>query len=281
MAALPRRDASLILMGSNVFTSHSTSVKRRTFMATAAAAVPFAAQTLGLHKQERQYFELTEYHTHVGERRSRVADFYRDVALPALDRLGIGPVGVFTVTYGPTRPSLFVLVPHDSLESVTATRTRLLEDDTYRRDGAAFLEAPLSDPAYVRQERQLLVAFKDMPRIEAPVQHESRIFELRVYESHSERAGQKKIDMFNEGGEIAIFRKTGLTPVFFGETLYGPRIPNLTYMLSFENMQARDEAWATFVADPDWIRLRDDPQYADTVSNISDVILRPTPFSQI
>lgn len=250
-------------------------------MATAAAAVPFAAGAPGLRKEERQYFELTEYHTHVGARRSRVADFYRDVALPALSRLGIGPVGVFTVTYGPTRPSLFVLVPHDSLESVLATPARLLEDDAYRRDGASFLEAPLSDPAYVRKERQLLVAFEDMPRIEVPTQEESRIFELRVYESHSERAGQKKIDMFNGGGEIAIFRKTGLMPVFFGETLFGPHIPNLTYMLSFDHMQARDEAWATFIADPDWISLRDDPQYADTVSNISDIILRPTPFSQI
>ncbi len=250
-------------------------------MATAAAAVPFAAGAPGSRQEDRQYFELTEFHTHVGARRSRVADFYRDVALPALSRLGIGPVGVFTVAYGPTRPSLFVLVPHDSLESVLATPARLLEDAAYRRDGAAFLEAPLSDPAYVRKERQLLVAFTDMPRIEVPTQAESRIFELRVYESHSERAGQKKIDMFNGGGEIAIFRKTGLTPVFFGETLFGPRIPNLTYMLSFDHMQARDEAWATFIADPDWISLRDDPQYADTVSNISDIILRPTPFSQI
>ena len=223
------------------------------------------------------------YHTHVGARRGRVSDFYRDVALPAYQRLGIGPVGVFTVMYGPNSPSLYVLIPHHSLESAVAAGSQLLQDSTYAQDGAAFLAARLSDPAYVRQERQLMLAFKDMPKLEAPTDAmgDGRIFEWRIYESHSVKAGQKKIDMFNEGGEITIFKKTGLTPVFFGETLFGHAMPNLTYMLAFGSMATRDAAWQRFIEDPEWHALRDDPQYADTVSNISDIILRPTPFSQI
>ena len=87
-----------------------------------------------------------------------------------------------------------------------------------------------------------MLAFADMPRLEPPTAllDKSRIFELRVYESHSRQAAKKKIDMFNEGGEIAIFRKTGLQPVFFGETLFGPAMPNLTYMLVFDSMASRD-----------------------------------------
>ncbi len=128
-----------------------------------------------------------------------------------------------------------------------------------------------------------MLAFKDMPKLEAPTDAmgDGRIFEWRIYESHSVKAGQKKIDMFNEGGEITIFKKTGLTPVFFGETLFGHAMPNLTYMLAFGSMATRDAAWQRFIEDPEWHALRDDPQYADTVSNISDIILRPTPFSQI
>ena len=87
--------------------------------------------------------------------------------------------------------------------------------------------------------------------------------------------------MFNEGGEIAIFRKTGLQPVFFGETLFGPALPNLTYMLVFENMARRDASWDRFRTDPDWLTLREVPIYQNTVSNITDIILRPTPFSQV
>ena len=126
-----------------------------------------------------------------------------------------------------------------------------------------------------------MVAFEDMPGLEIPVSNEGRIFELRIYESHSDIAGRKKIDMFNEGGEIAIFRKTGLSPVFFGETLFGPSMPNLTYMLGFTSMAERDAAWQRFIDDPEWHALRDQLIYKDTVSNITDFILRPTSFSQI
>lgn len=57
--------------------------------------------------------------------------------------------------------------------------------------------------------------------------------------------------------------------------------PNLTYLLTFENMEARDQHWAKFRADSEWTKLRDNPYYADTVSNITDIILRPTAYSQI
>ena len=244
-----------------------------------AAATPFIAPRTDI--RQRQYFKMITYHTNIGPRKSRVADFYRDVALPAYRRLGIGPIGVFSPLYGPNDPSLYILVPHQNVETALRGSTLLLDDEEFRRSGATFLNASLDDPSYVRQERQFMHAFVDMPQVAVPVKGSNRIFELRIYESHSVIAGQKKIDMFNEGGEIAIFHKTGLTPVFFGETIFGPQMPNLTYMLGFESMSERDAAWNRFIVDPEWIALRDDPTYADTVSNITDFILRPLPFSQI
>ena len=86
--------------------------------------------------------------------------------------------------------------------------------------------------------------------------------------------------MFDEG-EIDVFRKTGLTPVFFGETLIGDLMPNLVYMLTFEDMAQRDAAWARFVDHPEWKRMSALEKYKDTVSNISDTILRPADFSQV
>ena len=58
-------------------------------------------------------------------------------------------------------------------------------------------------------------------------------------------------------------------------------MPSLTYMLTFTDMPARDAAWAAFSKDPDWKTLSGDPQYKDNVSAISDIILRPTAYSQI
>jgi hypothetical protein len=124
-----------------------------------------------------------------------------------------------------------------------------------------------------------------MPKLEVPsfpAGGASRMFELRTYESHSRKAHLKKVEMFNVG-EISIFRRTGLTPVFFGQTMIGSRLPNLTYLLGFENAEAREKAWSTFVADDEWKKLRATPGYTDAeiVSNISNVLLRPAPYSQI
>ena len=256
-------------------------MKRREFLAAGIAGVAglsglsVAADKSG---EKREYFELRQYRTHVGPKKRLVGDFLREVGIPAMNRIGIKPVGVFNAMYGPNDPTLYVLLVHRSLESVVQSSARLLADNEYRK--ASFVNAPLSEPAYVRMESSLMVAFKDMPKLEVP-EKKSRIFELRIYESHGIKAAKKKIEMFNEGGEIAIFKKTGLRPVFFGETLIGPKMPNLTYMLVFDDMATRDKRWGTFSSNPDWKKLRANPAYRDTVSNITDIILRPTRYSQI
>ncbi len=121
-----------------------------------------------------------------------------------------------------------------------------------------------------------------MPRLEVP-ERKDRMFELRRYESSGEAAGKKKIEMFNELGEIAIFKRVGLTPVFFGETLIGEMRPNLTYMLTFDDMAEHDKNWKAFGSDPEWQRIRTIPEYADAkiVSRITRTFLVPTSFSQI
>src|SRR5690349_22673649 len=145
------------------------------------------------------------------------------------------------------------------------------------------LDAPLSDPPFVRVESSLLRAFEAMPTLEPSAAAGSatpRIYEMRTYESHSDRAALNKLKMFN-AGEVPIFRRAGLTPVFFGETLIGARMPSLTYMLTFADMAARDKAWSAFSNDPEWKSLSADAQYRDNVSAISDIILQPASHSQI
>ncbi|UCC97653.1 MAG: NIPSNAP family protein [Phycisphaerales bacterium] len=259
-------------------------MNRREFLAVAgvagAAGTSSLAAAAGGDDGKQQYFEFREYRLHVGSKKNQVGNFLRDVGIPAMNRIGIGPVGVFSAMYGPNSPTLYVMLVHNSLDTVVKSSSMLMADDEYRKAGAKFVDAPLSEPAYVRVESSLMLAFKDMPRLHVP-EKKPRIFELRTYESHSIKAGKKKVEMFNEGGEIAIFDKTGLQPVFFGETIIGPKMPNLTYMLVFDDLADRDRKWDVFRVAPEWKKLRSDPQYKDTVSNITDIILRPAPYSQI
>lgn len=255
---------------------------------TSAAAVSstFLANAAESSKSvTREFYELRFYHLRRGPMQKRFDDFYREAAIPAMNRAGISPIGVFSAAVGPDSPTMYVLMPHKSMETFATALDRVRADADYQKAGAEFINAPPSDPSYIRVESSLLVAFESIPKLEVPsttATQKPRIFELRTYESHSKKANKKKVEMFNRG-EIAIFRRTGLTPVFFGETLIGTKMPNLTYLLVFDDFISREKSWDTFRADPEWKKLSSTPGYTDPeiVTNISNVILRPTAYSQI
>lgn len=237
------------------------------------SALPIgAAQT----DASQQIIELRRYMMPLGKGQRRLHTFVEEVLLPAYRGIGVGPVGAFTVLYGQTTPTLYVVLPYRSMDAFVTSRTRLFENDAY----ADAVDTTMDDAHYIRYSSDLMRAFEGMPVVEAPDTSQPRIFELRTYESHNPERAKRKIEMFNKG-EIDIFRATNLTPVFFGETLAGERLPNLTYMVTHADMAARDAHWKAFVDHPDWKAMRGDPYYADTVSNISNVILRPTGYSEI
>jgi hypothetical protein len=199
--------------------------------------------------------------------------------LPALARYEIGPVGVF-VDRSADSLKYYVLIVAPAADQLV--RLSLAGDADYRKTAKEYLGAPASDPVYTRIESSLMVPIAGMPRLEKPDTARSRLFNLRIYESHNERAGQKKIEMFNKG-ELAIFRRVGLTPVFFAESVAGTALPNLTYLLVFPDEAGQKAAWDRFRADEEWKKLRAIPEYADKqiVSRITNLILTPTDYSRI
>ena len=218
-----------------------------------------------------------------------VNDFLGEVYLPLLNRLGVRPVGAFTLTFGPEAPTVYLLSPYPSLAAFGTTQERIAAELPKLTGAAAqaFLSPPAGQPAYHRIESQLLVAFDSFRKLELPSssgKKEPRIFELRVYENPGELGHAKKVDMFGpKMGELAIFRKVGSAPVMFARSLIGPRQPSFSYILTFPDLAARDAAWKRFREDPAWLKLRATPGYSDAeiMANISDFILTPTPYSQI
>jgi hypothetical protein len=250
----------------------------------AASGAGTGAQTPGA-KPAPEFYVWRQYVLRQGTQPRRLAEFLQ-AAIPALNRLGHSPIGVFDVTFGLPTPSVFVLTPSTSLDHLHAMESALQKDADFMKAADPYLTAPPTDPVFVRQELSLLQAFTNMPRLQLPAQTAAkapRIFELRIYESHNERAHLAKVRMFDELGEIEIFRKSGLTPVFFARTLVGPRMPNLVYLLVHDNMAAREAAWNTFRVAPEWKKLSATPGYTDPeiVSNITTVFLRPAAYSQI
>jgi hypothetical protein len=263
------------------FLSHSVTASA---LAGGAGNFPHAAEG-AVDRQDPEYYELRLYQLRRGPQHNLINDYLKSAWLPAMNRIGIAPIGVFEVMVGPENPTIYAIIPYKSLDLMAGAYERISSDPEYRKNAAAVMDAPPNEPAYMRTESSLMVAFEGMPHIQPPsfgARQAGRIFELRTYESHSRKASKKKIEMFNTA-EIAIFHRTGLQPVFFGETLIGQRLPQLTYMLAFDSMESHDKNWATFGADPEWKKLSTTPGNTDgeIVSNISNVFLRPTSYSQV
>ncbi len=261
-------------------------MNRRDFVsASCLAAVPLIGAGCAQQRRHaaigrKHCFELRHYEIESAEHKRAFNRFLDAAAIPAFNRAGVGPIGVFEMAEGESH-DLWMLLPHDSLGSVVAANTKMLADAEYMEKGHDVLTTPKNEPAYKRFDSSLLLAFDHCPRLEVPTEADSRVFQLRIYESHNTVMAKRKIEMFNEGGEIAIFRETGLDPVFFGERIIGDKMPNLTYMLGFDDTDAMKTAWDKFRNHPDWKELRSREYYKDTVSHITNLVMQPTAVSQI
>ncbi len=229
------------------------------------------------------YYELRTYELRNDIQPARINEFFQNHFIPAIKRQGAGPIGCFNVISGLNSPSLIVVIDHKSLTEMQGTAERLGSDKEFLKGWQVFEAA--GELPYVRFQSVLLRAFDAHPRIEIPATETGRpprVFELRTYESRSAFSLRNKIEMFNQE-EIKIFRDCGFAPVFFGEAIFGTRLPHLTYLVGFDNMAARDKAWGTFVASPDWARIKGRAGWTDpeAVSNIHASFLRPTGYSQI
>lgn len=210
----------------------------------------------------------------------RTAAYVEQALFPSLLRAGAGPLGAFTYVIGPDSPSLLLVAQFPGLNSWESASKQVESDPDCIEASQAWLRGGLG---YLSMTTTLLRGFETMPGMEVPPRGNSpRVFEVRVYQSNSPTSLRRKIRMFNEG-EIALFRKLGIEPVFFGETIAGANMPNLTYMVAFESLAARERGWSNFVSHPEWEKMKSQPGVSDAeiVSNSSNCLLRPLPFSQI
>jgi hypothetical protein len=231
----------------------------------------------------RQFTEWRTYHLVDADGLAALDSYVESALLPALKRQGIGPVGVFAKTANneDQSPKLYLAISFDSLEQFGAMQEKLDADETYQTAASGYFANTPDDPRFARIESELLHAFEVWPETVVPAQKtagKDRIFELRSYESHSEKYGTLKVEMFNSG-EVPIFLATGLQPVFMGRAMAGPNTPNLTYLLVFDDQAAATANWLGFRNHPDWKTLSGVQKYKGTVSKIHQLWLSPRPYS--
>jgi len=254
---------------------------RRSFLGSSAAlGLAGAAQA---KDAGNQYIELAfvQMRNDRDSQRKRLSDFLKEQHLPMTKRAGIGPVGYFQVWLGPDTPKIVTVTAYNSLADLQEKQQRVQADKDYMKA----VEAASADGVamYDRIERWLLRGFDAHPKVTPLPLKEGqapRFFDLRIYQSIDLQRHLRKVEMFNSG-EIPIFERAGINPVMFGQTLYGSQMPNLAYMVCYDDWAAREKAWAAFRVDPAWKKMQQNPRWAGTVSNITNTFLQPLPFSPI
>lgn len=268
-------------------------MQRREFLAASAAAAVAICASNSAHAADAPgaggVTELRTYHFADREKMQAFEKFLGDAGVAAFNRAGARPVGVFKLAAKDNAPlklesdplDLYVLLPHKSFESLAAFDAALAADEAYTKAGGALLTAVKKDAAYTRYESTILVGVKGVPGVESRSQSPDRLVQLRIYEAPNAERGAKKVQMFTDGGELAIFTRVGMPPVFMGRAVAGAKLPNLTYMLAFDNEDAMKKAWDGFRNDAQWKTLSKDETYKDTVSQITNLVLRPCAGSQV
>ncbi len=249
------------------------------------ATMSQATSGAGNTNKGRQYYELRKYLLRRDAQVEATNKYLSGALVPALNRMGIGPVGAFTVDIGPETPTLYLLLPSAELETLVGVGLRLREDAAFLSAAEGFWDAPQTTPAFERVESTLLIAFAGWPQLVAPpptATKGKRVFQMRSYESASDRDHVRKVEMFHSG-EFESFQRAGFWRVFFGDALIGERLPQLTYMLSFPDLEHMNAMWDAFRNDPEWKKLQADPRfsYAQLVVKITNLVLSPTPYSQV
>jgi hypothetical protein len=233
---------------------------------------------------KQMYYEIKLYRISGPAQESVIDSFLKDAFIPAVHRAGIKTVGVFKPVETDTAfgKFVYVFIPFNSVDQYIDLGIKLEQDAVYQNAGKAFLDAPFNEPAFVRYESILLKAFAQMPEFKVysySTPPSERIYEYRSYESATEAKALKKIQMFNEGGEIKIFENVGSNAIFYGQVLFGSQKPRLIYMTSYADMKSHDEKWTAFRAHPEWKRISALEEYKNSTSKTRPYLLHPTNYS--
>src|ERR1035438_9658198 len=107
-------------------------------LATVAAMIVSPSRAEAADAEKPQYYEVRIYTTQSAEQQQRVNDYWQKAAVPAYNRMGIQPVGVFTESQDSATNHIYVLIPCDSPRDFAAIPGRLATDADYQKAAAEF-----------------------------------------------------------------------------------------------------------------------------------------------
>ena len=258
---------------------------RRQFMGALPALMPagLVASTpeTPIETPRTRFYVFEQYFLEQGTQPARIHDFFSKALLPAMDRIHKGPKIFLEAVMTPHMPQVAAIFGVESPDQIWSISKALFADKDFSH---AFDQWEAGEAPYVSANASLLEATDYSPEIIVPEKPPAspRVFELRVYHSPTARQNKALHERFS-GHEIKIFHRVGVNPILYTTTVFGANRPNLTYLIPFDTLAAREKAWAAFSADEEWVRVRkesiDRSGQISSVMNIS--LYKAMPYSPI
>ena len=253
---------------------------RRHFLSGMPALVPAALATAADAAPRTRFYVFEQYFLEQGTQPARIHEFFSKALLPAMDRIHKGPKIFLEAVMTPHMPQVAAIFGVESPEQVWSISKALFADKDFSK---AFDQWETGEAPYVSASASLLEATDYSPEIAVPDKPPAapRVYELRVYHSPTVRQNKALHQRFS-GAEIKIFHRVGINPILYTTTAFGANRPNLTYLIPFDTLAAREKAWAAFSADEEWVRVRKDSVdrggQLNSVTNMS--LYKAMPYSR-
>ena len=224
-----------------------------------------------------RFYLMQTYFLKHGTQLARVHDYFNTSLIPWMSKTHPGPMLALEALVATHTPQAVFLSGHGSLEEVLALK------DAMTAKGFAEWEAGPEAP-YEHYTAALLQATDYSPEIAALAEppKKPRLFEIRQYHSPTWRQLGFLHERFS-GPEIQIFHRVGVHPILYSQTVIGPNMPNLTYVIPFEDLASRERAWDAFGADPEWQKVRKESvERGGQIASVNSISLyRAAPYSPI
>ena len=232
----------------------------------------------------REFYLIKIYHCTTQSQLNHIDAYLEKTYLPFLHNNGINKVGVFAPIMNDTSADkrIFVWVPLKNLNQLDVLDQVYEKLDPFGDDALIHLDNKDSSLPYTRIESILTKAFKLQPQFEKSsdlVKSNNRVFEYRSYESPTEEMHLRKVNMFNEGQEIEIFKRLNFNAIFYSKALVGARTPNLIYMTSFNDMNDRNAHWDAFKQDPTWKKISVAKEYLKIVNRNETILMKAKAYA--
>lgn len=253
---------------------------RRSFL-QALGAVGATAAAEPTPSEKTRYYTIEALFLKNGDQGGRLNDFMTGGFLPAARRAHPGPMMFLEAIVAAHMPQFVTIMGFGSAAEALTLYTRLHQQKGYSEAVAVWESGP-NEP-YESTSLTLLEAADYSPEIQsADPDKAPRVFELRTYHAPTWRQWVALNERF-AGPEIRLFHRSGIHPLFYAWTVFGANLPNLAYLIPFDDLAARERAWSAFAADPEWIKVRNESvsKHGQIVTVSQSALFKAAPYSPV